>query len=376
MSKLIRTIILLSALGYAASPARAQETVRARGHVAGRVTDAGKAAAGLQVLLLLNGQTPVAKATTDGEGRYRIANVPPARYGVLPLAPAYVAETESGQAAAGVTVNVGAGEAVEGVDFSLTRGGVITGQVTDAEGEPVVAERVTLFFVDESGRPAPAVRNPAMFETDDRGVYRLFGLPAGRYKVSVGQGSTAVVRAGGRRVVYARTFYPGETDEARAEIIELRSGGEAKGIDIRVGQPVQTFSASGRVVDAQTGRPISGAAFSYAPLSADPRQKTAVGRGLRSGADGEFRIDGLLPGRYVVFSNSEGLGEMYAEPSAFNVTGEDVTGLEVKLRRGVSVSGAFVVEGSNSPGILSRLSQVPVGAFLFQSELNSTGLLS
>ncbi len=377
MSKLIRFIVLLSALSCAASPARAQETARAGGRVAGRVTEAGKAAPGLQVVLLSNDRTPVAQTTTDGEGRYSIANVPPARYSVMPVAPAYVAETESGQSAAVVAVNVGAGEAVEGVNFSLTPGGVITGQVTDAEGQPLVAERVSLFYVDETGmRLTPVVRNTAMFETDDRGVYRLFGLPAGHYKVSVGQGGAAVVRAGGRRAVYARTFYPGETDEAAAGVVEVSAGGEAKGVDIRVGRPALTFSASGHVVDAQSGEPLSDAAFSYASLGADPRRKAAIGRGLRSGAGGEFRIDGLPAGRYVVFSSSEGLGDMYADPVAFTVTGDDVTGLEVKLRRGLSVSGLFVVEGSNGPGILSRLSQVPVGAFLFQSEVNSPGLLS
>src|SRR5205085_5127205 len=100
------------------------------------------------------------------------------------------------------------------VDFRLERGGVVTGRVTDAEGNPVIGIGVSLLSADN---PAPRAANvnidPRGHMTDDRGVYRIYGLPAGRYRVSAGQsgeGSGAI--SFGSRKLYRRTFYPDATD--------------------------------------------------------------------------------------------------------------------------------------------------------------------
>src|SRR5919199_530077 len=69
------------------------------------------------------------------------------------------------------------------------RGVVITGRVPDGEGNPVIAEPVTVEPADDKTPQLP--RGP--FDgrdrmTDDRGVYRIYGLAPGRYRVSVGIG--------------------------------------------------------------------------------------------------------------------------------------------------------------------------------------------
>ena len=51
----------------------------------------------------------------------------------------------------GRVLNLSANEAVEGIDFKLTRGGVITGRITDADGRPVIEERISLIAVDQNG---------------------------------------------------------------------------------------------------------------------------------------------------------------------------------------------------------------------------------
>lgn len=94
----------------------------------------------------------------------------------------------------GRIVNLGADDAVEGIDFKLTRGGVIRGRVMDAGGLPVIEERISLTQVDEKGAAVPAANpvwaNYMMYTTDDRGVYRLYGLSPGRYKVNSGASIT------------------------------------------------------------------------------------------------------------------------------------------------------------------------------------------
>ena len=91
--------------------------------------------------------------------------------------------------------------------FHVVQAGVITGKVSDAEGKPVVEERLNLMAVDSTNQH---VRSQMLdFRTDDRGVYRIFGLPAGRYKVAVGQDSQMGAFVGGRgRRPYKLTFHP------------------------------------------------------------------------------------------------------------------------------------------------------------------------
>jgi plasmid stabilization system protein ParE len=49
----------------------------------------------------------------------------------------------------GKTVTIAEGETVEKIDFSLVRGGVITGRVTDADGAPVIGQRINLASADK-----------------------------------------------------------------------------------------------------------------------------------------------------------------------------------------------------------------------------------
>jgi hypothetical protein len=128
------------------------------------------------------------------------------------------------------------GEDVQGIDFSLVRGGVIAGKVTDADGRPVIEERLTIVPEGQDNRN-PRMSAPVFaggFQTDDRGVYRIYGTPAGRYKIFVGAADheySPGVRFG--RIAYRRTFYPDAAEAEDAKVIEVSEGSEATNIDIR-----------------------------------------------------------------------------------------------------------------------------------------------
>jgi hypothetical protein len=377
MSELIKATLFLAMLFNAAPLLGAQSPAQPTGSITGRVVVEGKPVSGVAVVLRpTGGGGAAAKTSTDAEGRFRFSNVAPARYTLTPQAPAYIAESASGPAREGRFVVVAAGETLDGIDFSLVRGGVITG-VVESEGQPLIGVRVSLARIDETSQRLVTFTNSvSSFETDDRGVYRIFGLPPGRYKVSAGQGAqSGVVAARGRRSFYPRTFSPNVTDETRAAIVEVAAGSETAGVNIQIGPPLQTYTARGRIVDAQTGQPLPDAAFSYAAMRADGRTPGGIGRGLRSDARGEFSIENLPPGRYVVLISSEGQQDFYSDAVAFNIDGSDVSNIELKRKRGASVSGSLVIEGRNDPALLARLSQVPIGTFLFQPELNSQGML-
>lgn len=364
-------MLLFSASASGQSLSRGEKEVTAT--ITGRVTMGGKPAPGVVVMLLTAEPTfkraPSVRATTDEDGRYRLTNVSAGRYSVAPIAPALVVPQDSGSWQPGKLVTVSESEEIEGLNFVLTRGGVITGRITDSQGRPVIDENVYFLPVDEQGQKlAFAMPRFQEFQTDDRGIYRIYGLPAGRYLISSGEESdTGSVRIGFGSGFYARTFYPNAKEQSRAAIVEVTAGAETSGIDIVLGVASKSYTASGRIVDADTGKPLANVQFGHGAM-----QGNNVGAfgwsGNRTNANGEFRIEGLTPGRYAAFMITESESENYSEPAQFEVTSEDIKGLEVKTRRGSSISGVAGVEGTNDADMLARLSSLQLYTMILRQD--------
>jgi len=377
MSALTRASLLVAALIAITTSAPAQSLSplsKEPAAVTGRITVGGKPASGVVVSLLLSdptipsSQSPAMKATTDEDGRFRLTGVPPGRYNVLPLAPGFVISTQAELGRTGKSVMLAEGETVEGIDFALTRGGVITGRITDANGRPAVSELVSLMLVDERGQKRPFYPSiPYGLETDDRGIYRIYSLPAGRYLVSAGVERGDLM---GAHSFYPRTFHPNVIEEEKATIVEVTAGGEATGVDITLSQPLQTYAASGRIIDAETGQPVANIPYGIGRLDENGRLSSySSGPAWLTLAEGEFRLNDLAPGRYSVYVRPASDSNSYSDPVTFEVVNADVSGLEVKLRRGASISGAAVIEGPSDPTVLAKLSQLELGVFVQTTEM-------
>ena len=200
LSSILATVVVAHSLNriYAQTP---DAKPKATSSIAGRVMIGEKSAPGVLVAVyVINTQTTLAQVMSDAEGKYRINGLAAGQLSVTAVAPTYVLPANP-MYGLGRVINLSADETVEGIDFKLTRGGVITGRVIDADGRPVIEERITLLPVDEKGQPARVMAsrpgNFSMYSTDDRGIYRIYGLSAGRYKVSVGDdaGRNATLRA-------------------------------------------------------------------------------------------------------------------------------------------------------------------------------------
>src|SRR5262245_16762404 len=259
--------ILVLPSGFYSVQAQTAETRTAT--ISGRVVLKGEPARNVLVYLQPQISPPsnpdaYLRARTDDGGQFHIAGVAAGAYSVYALAPGFISSDPP--RLQGKTLNVSEGENIENIDFDLKQGGVITGRVTDSQGRPLADERVILSRLDKNGRPQSDNyygRNFGMFQTDDRGVYRLFELPEGRYLVSVGAPqSVGMVASGG--TFYPRTFYPDATSESEAKVIELSEGSENTNIDITVSEAKRTRAVSGRVVNAQTGRPVAGVEITWA----------------------------------------------------------------------------------------------------------------
>jgi hypothetical protein len=373
MSSPACSLLLLLIFSHTSLCALAQSTQKGgTAMITGRVTVADKPAPNVTVVVAPGdfGQQrrEVARTTTDYEGNYRLVNLPAGRYNVTPLAPTMTGTSDSRFGTSGRYVIINDGETVEKIDFALTRGGVITGRITDADGKPVIEERLQLSTVDNSARAGFGMINPFMFQTDDRGVYRIYGIPPGRYTLSVGVSpDDGMIRVGRiSRGYYQRTFYPGEADSKKAVVIEVTEGSETKDIDIKLGRQSQTFVVSGRAIDAETGQPVANLAVGYGSYQPNEKRISSSGVGQsRTDARGQFSLEGVVPGRFAAFVITE--PESYSEPALFEVTDADVSRLELKVRRGATITGIAQIEGTSDKAVLARLQQIAIGASV-QSE--------
>ena len=276
------------------------------------------------------GQTVI----TDTNGEFVIKGLEPVDYGFHTQAPSYMPGypdrlRDNGTYRAG-----------DRVRLRLIKGGVVTGKVTDAFGKPVVGVGVRAQMVRDSEGRVLARGNYFDKVTDDRGVYRIYGVWPGTYVVVAG-GPNIYVRSSDRYEfeLDVPTYAPSSTREEAAEI-GVRGGEEVSDVDIRYrGERGRTISGDVTVpsnlhteflVTLMTGGDME------LPLSATSSRGASRGFVFKGLGDGEYKL-------IAQSSNSDGEIAISAS-TPISVRGADVTGVKLTATLLGSVSGRVVLE--------------------------------
>lgn len=317
--------------------------------ISGRVTLNGKPARGIKVSLVPGPYAGVERqsARADDEGRYEFTGLAAGRYGLIAASYIHIsAEYWQSSVKPFKLCTVLNGEKLANQDLTLVRGGVITGRITDADGKPLIAEAVQLTYVNEQGKqePYPSYSNE-MLRSDDRGIYRLFGLAPGRYLISA--------PATGSR--YRRVYYPGVHNSAQASPIEVKAGSEANDIDLRLGTGEKTFSVSGRVVDDVTGQLLTKAALDFWQAATPQSELRQRNFGDPINERGTFYYGNLPPGRYGISGTAFPDYNHYGDLVTLEITDQDIEDLTIRMKRGAIISGRVVLENNPDPAALQNL---------------------
>ena len=323
----------------------------------------------------LSGRSRSFTGVTDPNGHFAITGVPAGKYTVRAEKAGYVPEgyrLEGGRLTE--TLKLEAGDNVDKIQFQLTRAAVIVGRVTDEAGEPVAGVEIdALVSGTRMGDWTPA--NPGKIAvTNDLGEYRIYDLPPASYYLSATDtGSPEYMtspRAWRQESNHPTLYYPGVTGSSEAQKIRVRAGQETR-IDFSL-RPVKLLTISGRVFDVK-GKPAAQANVRFAPTELEPTVTGHLSSRHTTDAQGNFVIRDILPGAYVIAaSSSDGLNESEEDwtGQSIEVTGDNVAGLQLHLRKTLKLSGKLIALGESkldAHGLRIRLRNATLP--LFTSDL-------
>jgi protocatechuate 3,4-dioxygenase beta subunit len=346
--------------------------------------------------------------TTDASGSFTFEKLPEGRYSLSASRQRYLPGSygQKRPERSGTSIQLADNQELKNLTITLFNAGVITGTVYGEDGEPVQNAQVrALRYSMRTGVRRLQSSNNA--STDDRGVYRLFGLNPGDYVVSASSGQTdnnltitaemavameKAAAAGGNisftngvlklpdgssidapsPVALAPTYYPGTTMPSGAVTITVRGGEERSGIDVSM-QRVQTATVSGHVI-SRTG--VAPQNVNISMQSVDEAGQGMPLPSARPDAEGRFTLRAVPPGQYVIVARATTTvrTEVPTGPASptgaaapvqsiqtvqttstgrttVSVDGQPLTGVVVALDGGRSVSGRVLFEGGAQPDL-------------------------
>jgi hypothetical protein len=355
---------------------------------------------------------------TDDQGRFEFANLPAGRYSLTASKPGHLSASygQHRPGRPGTPIQLVDGQRFE-AHFQLPRGGAITGILLDEHGEatpgiPVRAMRWTM----TSGERR--LQSAGGGNTDDRGIYRVYGLQPGEYVVcatprgtvgpdvdrmrievdalrreaeSAAQREAEAARALVERITalqaqvsddeqslgYAPVCFPGTATPTSAGGITLGPGEERAGVDFQL--QLVAFARVEGIVMNPTGAPLQNIQLSLVTAGDVPSPDT---RSARADADGRFRLTAVPPGQYTLIARAA-VRPTADEPRAVTsavaqtgqraiemrtaaqqvrlystmdvaVDGRTLSNVILTLQPGMTVSGQIAFDGAMPPADFSR----------------------
>ncbi|HEY3930166.1 MAG TPA: carboxypeptidase-like regulatory domain-containing protein [Candidatus Koribacter sp.] len=180
------------------------------------------------------------------------------------------------------------GQQLTDLDIAMEPGAVITGKVTDEDGDPMAFVQLSALKWVYANHHRQ-LRPQGMATTDDQGNYRIFNLAPGRYIV---RASTTMEGVNSKQR-YLPDYFPDTNSPLNATPIVVRAGDETSA-DFRMARG-QAAKITGHVAGLTAGAQVQ----VYLHNTVDD----AIG-GRASGTsvdrNGNFTLDGVLPGDYVL----------------------------------------------------------------------------
>jgi len=283
-------------------------------------------------------------ASTDADGHFHIDNVAPGRYRIFLEKAGFDGVNARGLQSGVNVVAVQAGQSLDDLLLRMLPTAIISGRVTDEDGDPMSGVRV----VAQRKKPGKtAQEGAAAGSTNDLGEYRLSGLFPGQYWIvampppdfrdyerqeksprgenpSNGQPDTR----------YLTTYYPGTYDAMQAAAVTLKAGDEMP-INFAL-LPARTYRVRGIVTGVTSGQK------STVELVAKAGDSIHADNDV--GPDGQFELRGIGPGSYVLRASAGTDSQSLTARQEISVVAADVEGAKLIVEPAFTINGRLHVE--------------------------------
>lgn len=282
-------------------------------------------------------QSPVQKSAQAGSaGEFQFTALSRAHYTITAQKPGFTppfSPQEPGSR------QIDLADSVTGLELKLAPLGVIEGKVLDQNDEPLRGVNIVALqvLINDGLRSTTTPRSVA---TDDRGAYRLWNLPPGRYYIKAAGKSGGTYRYVADATPYysswqsfAPAYFGGGQTLDSATPIQIEEGSKTTA-DFRLNlQPA--FKIRGVLVNPPTGT-----------ITFDLLQGTedvSASRTSLNGSTGRFEVQDVTPGTYLLRATQE---EKMRGETIITVNGSDVNDVSIALSPPVTVQGTVRVIGA------------------------------
>jgi Carboxypeptidase regulatory-like domain len=292
-------------------------------------------------------------ALTGVDGGFRIENIVPGRYRLFVERSGYQEIDKHQRRSEGRVLTLSAGQELKDLVIRLQAAAVVEGRVTDEDGDPMPEAQVAVLRQTFVARRSHWEQVGAE-RTNDLGEYRIAGLAAGSYFISVTPppdfrslietAGNAPSPHGGAAAdkpapaAYQTTYYPGTRDRGQAAPVQLHSGDDFPANFSLTPSP--SLIIRGSVVNLPPG--------TTAAIMLQSKDFSLVLNGAEMHKDGSFEIRDVSPGAYTIFATVDNAAAPMMARQSLQITSANVDGLQLAPQAGGSVRGRLRMEAGSA----------------------------